>query len=391
MNAKKLTLAVASMMVLAAAFLLVVPSETDDAAEIEITDAYFKEGQTGIYVYVYFSETVQSGYMKLFFGDDLVKRVSLLPGKNYISANVGKSLVKGTYDVVIESEFGTKTTQIVYPTPVAHTITVMANPVNGGTIIADKSTAFEGETVTLTITPAENYKLTKVMGVQLIEGTTAFIMPDNDVMAVAMFEPSIVYYDVTFIVSEGITMTKQAVADEILQDVPAAPAIIGAKFIGWFYEGADVAFDFETTPVTQNMTVFAHYGPVGPTDAAKNAIISLGVFEEGKGKVIIVGDGYLSSGTLKVTGTYAAYDEELDLYVAEKVVKVYDITIDEKTDLGIGELDYSDMDFANEFFNITVEYSAEGLEEPAVSAKIYVDGWDVEPDQNDFFAAPSEA
>ena len=69
-----------------------------------------------------------------------------------------------------------------------HSITI-AEMVNG-TVTADKATAVAGETVTLTVSPDEGYRLKSgslMAGDQVLSGNT-FIMPDQDVTVTALFE-----------------------------------------------------------------------------------------------------------------------------------------------------------------------------------------------------------
>ena len=81
------------------------------------------------------------------------------------------------------NEDGTINGEVVEPTTYTITIGETAN----GTVTADKAEAEEGETVTLTVTPDEGYKLSAlyVNGIA-IEGTT-FQMPGRDVVITAEF------------------------------------------------------------------------------------------------------------------------------------------------------------------------------------------------------------
>lgn len=75
------------------------------------------------------------------------------------------------------------------PTPVSHSITITES--ENGTVSADKTTALKDDTVTLTITPADGYKLdtlTVMAGGQNLTVTdNAFTMPDTDVTITATF------------------------------------------------------------------------------------------------------------------------------------------------------------------------------------------------------------
>lgn len=83
-----------------------------------------------------------------------------------------------------------------------------------GTVSADKQKAEAGETVTLTVSPAEGYKLTAIyLNGEALEGTS-FVMPEQDVTVSAAFEKIIVYYNVTVSSTENGTVSadKQSAA-----------------------------------------------------------------------------------------------------------------------------------------------------------------------------------
>jgi uncharacterized repeat protein (TIGR02543 family) len=336
MNAKKLTMAVASLMVLAAAFVLVVPSESDAAEEFQITEAYFQDYPTYVAVKVFFNQpATEGGTFALYYGDELVKKLEIRPGQSDIKVKLGDVIPRGEYTAYITTPNGDDSTTILYPTPVEHTISVLASPVDGGQITADKTAAYYGDIVTLTIVPAEGYKLTKLtLNGQAIQGST-FEMPNNDVMIVAMFEPAIVYCDVTFVVSSDLEpVTVKAVSGEILQDVPPAPELIGVQFAGWFCEGADEAFDFATTPVTENLTVYAHYGPEAPsTEQTTKFVASIAVEEDACKLVTTAYDGnVIGKGTAAIDvymmwdGNYVFVDQVEFAIDGKDVYSVDDIT-----------------------------------------------------------------
>lgn len=99
----------------------------------------------------------------------------------------------------------------------------IASPIENGTVTADKATATEGETVTLTVNPASGYERESLFYTQS-EGTTVpiinntFVMPESDVTVTATFkkttvtappvdpidpDPTPVYYTVTLPAIEG--------------------------------------------------------------------------------------------------------------------------------------------------------------------------------------------
>ena len=75
-----------------------------------------------------------------------------------------------------------------------YTVTAGAGEVENGTVTADKTQAVEGETVTLTVTPAEGFALKSMTvtgddGVVPVENNS-FIMPASDVTVTATFSPA---------------------------------------------------------------------------------------------------------------------------------------------------------------------------------------------------------
>ena len=88
-----------------------------------------------------------------------------------------------------------KLPQLEAAAPATYGITVSGS--ENGTVTADKETAAEGETVTLTVTPAEGYELeTLTVNGEAIEGTT-FTMPAEAVTVAATFKATVVAPKVT--------------------------------------------------------------------------------------------------------------------------------------------------------------------------------------------------
>ena len=112
--------------------------------------------------------------------------------------------------------------------PEKYTITV-AEGIEHGTVVPDKTEAAAGETVTLTITPAEGYELetlTVMNGETAVEVTNnTFVMPAGDVTITATFKESIVNYNLTWSVTpaEGGTVEIKA-GETVLTTSPAQVA-----------------------------------------------------------------------------------------------------------------------------------------------------------------------
>ena len=106
----------------------------------------------------------------------------------------------GTFNVVVDERFDTPDTDVQIdvpaPTPVTYTVAIQDNIANGTVALASDQTEFEeGETVTLTVEPEENYELsylayTPVNGGSAVEinlKTLQFPMPAFDVNVTARF------------------------------------------------------------------------------------------------------------------------------------------------------------------------------------------------------------
>ena len=104
----------------------------------------------------------------------------------------------------------TVTASFVLIPPPTYTVTVDAS-IQNGSVTADKETALEGETVSLTVTPAPGYELgaltvTAADGSPVELNGTSFLMPAANVTVTASFVP--VYYTITLVGGgEGVTIT----------------------------------------------------------------------------------------------------------------------------------------------------------------------------------------
>ncbi len=99
----------------------------------------------------------------------------------------------GTYDLTLtENTDGSLTlTYVEYVAPVSYDVTVAAT--TNGTVTADPTSAVEGATVTLTVTPDEGYQLASLTVTDANENNVAvsentFVMPAANVIVTATFE-----------------------------------------------------------------------------------------------------------------------------------------------------------------------------------------------------------
>ena len=147
---------------------------------------------------------------------------------------------------------------------IKYTITGEGNNVTFG--IPDKSTYNWGDTVKITVTPAEWYNIknvyaktgtTEITKVSGEENTYSFTMPASDITIVAVAErPN---FTVTFDSQGGSAITPATVAKGAALTKPAAPSWAGRGFAGWYTDAeCTEKYDF-TTPVTGNITLYARW------------------------------------------------------------------------------------------------------------------------------------
>ena len=140
-----------------------------------------------------------------------------------------------------------------------YSITITAS--EHGTVIANKTTAKEGETITLSVTPANGYKfgtLTEKNGEANVTVTNStFTMPAANVTVSATFEalPENSWC-VTFNTMGGTAVEQQIVANGEKATKPTDPTKTGYTFNGWY--NGESSFDFNTK-ITQNITLTAKW------------------------------------------------------------------------------------------------------------------------------------
>jgi uncharacterized repeat protein (TIGR02543 family) len=116
-------------------------------------------------------------------GETIMLTVTPAEGYQTVSVTVNGAAIEGTtFEMPAENVTVSATFE-----PKEYTITIDSAIVNG-TVIPDKEKATAGETVTLTVTPAEGYQTVSVtFNGEAVEGNT-FEMPANDVTVSATFE-----------------------------------------------------------------------------------------------------------------------------------------------------------------------------------------------------------
>lgn len=153
------------------------------------------------------------------------------------------------------------TVQLNYNVTVAET--------ENGNASVSPAEAAEGDEITVTATPAEEYELDKITWswnggeAQDITSAKTFTMPAGDVTVNVTFKAKPVNYTVTFNTNGGKeTIEAQTVESGNTATKPADPTKDGNTFAGWFSDEAlTQSYDF-STPVTDNITLFAKWTPV---------------------------------------------------------------------------------------------------------------------------------
>lgn len=108
--------------------------------------------------------------------------------------------LQGTFNVLVDANFDRPDTDVQIdvpaPTPTKYTVTIQSNIANGSVALATESNEFEeGETVTLTATPNENYELSYLaytpdqggVATEINLKTLQFAMPASNVNVTARF------------------------------------------------------------------------------------------------------------------------------------------------------------------------------------------------------------
>ena len=198
------------------------------------------------------------------------------------------------------------------------------NQITYGTISADVETACEGETVTLTATPAEGYvlegwRIVDENNNEITVTDNTFTMPAAAVNVTASFRKA-KEYTITWMTMQGESTTTAIEGQAIA--APADPTYAGKVFMGWSQnnsvaaDGADfTAVDFTATTATANVTyyaVFATQEGGGEADTyAATLITSTNDIEDG-GLYIIENDKHVAINTISNKALQTATDYTID-------------------------------------------------------------------------------
>ncbi len=131
--------------------------------------------------------------------------------------------------------------------PVANEYDIIINPSENGSVVADKATSPQNETITLTITPEEGYELAVLSVKQgandIVVTNNTFIMPKGDVVISATFQKK--HYNITI---ESATNGSVSVAET---------SVVWGETIAITNTPADDCYELETLTVMQGETPVA--------------------------------------------------------------------------------------------------------------------------------------
>ncbi len=196
------------------------------------------------------------------------------------------------------------------PNVIKYTV-IIDNEITNGTVTANMTTASEGDTVTLTVTPGEGYEL-DMLTVKGTDGdipitsvddsTYKFIMPAGNVTVTATFKAASIKYDL-WVGGERVTSDN---ADDVFKDdkVSYDPDENILTLNGYTYEGTGYTGDNGTSAAicysgTDTLTLVLR-GTNSVIHTGNGYDYSYGVYA--KGSIIVDGEG-----SLTVTGGEAEY------------------------------------------------------------------------------------
>ena len=201
-----------------------------------------------------------------------------------------RCVVKSASGVSVISNAATLTVNAL----TTYTIHAPANPAEGGTATADKTTAAAGETATLTATPNNGYRFTgwtfsdNVIGADVSSKTTSFIMPAGDVTATANFAkiPSVTPSTPPTVSEETIDAIKAAdpgetvtvdlssgstkLDKEVFETLAGKDVTLVVELgdgVSWTVKGSDVPENADFTDIDMGVTMNSDGIPVDVVNA----------------------------------------------------------------------------------------------------------------------------
>lgn len=99
---------------------------------------------------------------------------------------------------------------------------------------------------------------------QVLVGETYIDVTDEmevtqDLTVKAVWEKAIVYYDVKYFGYNGAEIKAETVEEGEKLTAPEAPELYNANFVGWYYEGLDVEWNFDRDTVEAETKLYAKY------------------------------------------------------------------------------------------------------------------------------------
>jgi len=224
----------------------------------------------------------------------------------------------GLYTVTLDSK-ATGMISADFRASEAYPVTVRTSGEGSATV--DKPSAHAGDTVTITATPAKDYKVKEMSyNGKVLTGTNTFTMPAGEVLVFVEFEPEYVECTVTFVIADDFYYEDYAYVGYPIEK-PADPKIIGADFEGWFLKDHETAFDF-TQPLEGDTVLYAHFGPVAPSEEQTEKFVA--AMSDDCNLVLTAYDGnIIGKGTATVTVL-----QEVDFLGLKAYIEVGTFTID---------------------------------------------------------------
>jgi uncharacterized repeat protein (TIGR02543 family) len=134
----------------------------------------------------------------------------------------------------------------------------------------------------------------------------------SDITVTADFSKEDKRLTVTFVVSKGASRDVKVIPGNTVSPIPG-PKLIGVEFKGWFLEDSNVSFDF-TTPITEDIALYAHYGPKAPSTEQSTKISA--VMSPDLTAVVTAYDGkVIGKGTILVSVYQLMTIHGMDAYV----------------------------------------------------------------------------
>ncbi len=137
----------------------------------------------------------------------------------------------------------------------------------------------------------------------------------------------VILHTVTFV--NGHDQYKVTVVEGQAVAMPFDPTSEGQEFVGWFLEGSDVPYDFNSN-VYEDLTLIAIFKDVTPVDPEYASNFVMGLKKDDSGVFVsLVGiDGVIPAGrSIVITYQYMVWDDFFEMYIPSEVVTLSAIPV----------------------------------------------------------------